>query len=86
MRMRQKKTSSGKVYFYYDTCAKPRKWLPLGSDFFEALRKYADYEQEYSQELTARIERELCAHCAANVVTQDAVGLPVSAQIFVRVF
>ena len=58
VRMRQKKTSSGKVYFYYDTCAKPRKWLPLGSDFFEALRKYADYEQEYSQELTARIERE----------------------------
>ena len=40
-RMRAKQTSSGKTYFYYDTCAKPRKWLPLGADYLSALKKYA---------------------------------------------
>lgn len=49
-RMRSKITSSGKTYYYYDTCSKPRKWLTLGGDYLEALRKYAEYEKEYNTE------------------------------------
>ena len=57
--MRAKKTSSGRVYYYYDTCAKPRKWLALGADFLEALKKYADYEIEYNEkEMAERINRQ----------------------------
>ena len=66
-RMRAKTTSSGKVYYYYDTCAKPRKWLALGSDFFEALRKYADYEQEYcEQQIHGRLNAALTFRYVAN--------------------
>lgn len=57
-RMRAKKNSSGRVYYYYDTCAKPRKWLALGADFLEALKRYADYEIEYNEkEMAERINR-----------------------------
>lgn len=57
-RMRSKQTSSGRVYFYYDTCLKPRKWLPLGSDFLAALKQYADLEKEYNvKEMRERVNR-----------------------------
>ncbi|MFV2028862.1 tyrosine-type recombinase/integrase [Neisseria sp. S1] len=56
-RMRQKKTSSGRIYYYYDTCESPRKWLPLGSDFLAALKQYADYEREYSDGLLQQINQ-----------------------------
>ncbi|MDR2874960.1 MAG: tyrosine-type recombinase/integrase [Methylobacillus sp.] len=43
MRARQQK--SGKVYYYYDLGGKPRKELPLGSDYIEAVRKWAELEE-----------------------------------------
>lgn len=49
-KMRTKQTSSGKTYYYYDTCSKPRKWLPLGADFLEALRQYAELEQDMGEQ------------------------------------
>ena len=52
--MRSKTTKNGNVYYYYDTCAKPRKWLALGCDYLDALKKYADYEREFSDGLLAR--------------------------------
>lgn len=59
-RLREKKSSSGKLYYYYDTCQKPRKWLPLGSDFYEALRRYADLEKEYcEQAMSAKVNEVL---------------------------
>lgn len=48
-RMRRKTTRSGKTYYYYDTCAKPRKWLPLGTELIAALKKYTEYEQQYNE-------------------------------------
>ena len=54
-RMRAKQTSSGKTYFYYDTCAKPRKWLPLGADYLAALKKYADLDLQYNDKMAAAI-------------------------------
>ena len=47
-RMRSKTTLKGNVYYYYDTCAKPRKWLALGGNYLDALKKYAEYEKEYN--------------------------------------
>ncbi|WP_081084550.1 tyrosine-type recombinase/integrase [Burkholderia territorii] len=44
-RMRVKKTSRGKTYYYYDMGGKPRRWQALGGDFVDALRLYADLEQ-----------------------------------------
>ncbi|WP_334018145.1 tyrosine-type recombinase/integrase [Burkholderia orbicola] len=44
-RMRLKRTSSNKTYYYYDMGGKPRKWKALGGDFVDALRLYADLEQ-----------------------------------------
>ena len=42
--MRAKRTSSGKVYYYYDTCQKPRKWIALGSVFADAAIKYSELD------------------------------------------
>lgn len=44
--MRAKKTSSGRIYYYYDCGGKPRKWIPLGSVFVDAARQYANLEKQ----------------------------------------
>jgi integrase len=43
--MRKRVQRSGKVYYYFDTGAKPRKEIPLGDDYFVALRRYAELNQ-----------------------------------------
>jgi integrase len=35
---------SGKVYYYYDTGAKPRREIPLGGDYALAVKKWAELE------------------------------------------
>lgn len=40
--MRPRKQKSGKTYYYLDKGGKPRKEIPLGDDYFEAIKKYAD--------------------------------------------
>ena len=75
-RMRQKLSSSGRVFYYYDTCAKPRKWLPLGADYLEALKKYADLEMEYNAvEMAARMNAELTFKKAADRYLREVVPL-----------
>lgn len=44
-RMRARPQKSGKVYYYYDLGGKPRKETPLGSDYTEAVRKWAELEE-----------------------------------------
>lgn len=46
--MRARKQRSGNVYYYYDTGAKPRKEIPLGDDYVQAVRKWAELEHEQS--------------------------------------
>lgn len=41
----RKRTRVSGTYYFFDTGAKPRKEVPLGSDFILALRKYADLVQ-----------------------------------------
>lgn len=43
--MRKRVQRSGKVYYYFDTGAKPRKEIPLGDDYFQALRRYAELNE-----------------------------------------
>lgn len=44
--MRARAQKSGKVYYYLDAGEKPRRELPLGADYFEAIKKYALLKQE----------------------------------------
>jgi integrase len=39
---RARKQKSGRIYYYFDTGAKPRKEIPLGPNLSEALVKYAE--------------------------------------------
>lgn len=45
-RMRKRKQRSGRIYYYYDTGGKPRKEIPLGSDYVEAVQKWAGLEAD----------------------------------------
>ncbi len=40
--LRSRKSSSGKVFYYFDTGGKPRKSIPLGSDYALALKQWAE--------------------------------------------
>lgn len=44
-RFRVREKPSGKVYYYYDCGGKPRKEIPLGSDYGMAIKKWAELEQ-----------------------------------------
>ncbi|MGQ5524963.1 tyrosine-type recombinase/integrase [Chitinimonas sp. PSY-7] len=52
-RMRARRQKSGKVYFYYDSGGTPRRELPLGDNYVEAIRRWA--ELEYSPTPIAKI-------------------------------
>lgn len=45
-RLRERKKKSGKVYYYYDAGGKPRKEIPLGSDYGLAIMEYAKLEKD----------------------------------------
>lgn len=50
--MRARQQRSGKVYYYYDTGAKPRHEIPLGDDYILAVQQWAQLQQA---EPTARL-------------------------------
>lgn len=45
-KMRSREQRSGKVFYYYDAGGKPRKEIPLGSDYNLAVKKWAELHQE----------------------------------------
>lgn len=45
-RLRARAQKSGKVYYYYDSGGKPRKEIPLGADYVEAVRRWAALEAD----------------------------------------
>lgn len=63
---RARPQKSGKVYYYFDAGGKPRKELPLGSDYVAAVRKWAELKAQHSVaaavttflELADRYDRE----------------------------
>lgn len=73
-RLREKKLPSGNIYYYYDTCQKPRKWLPLGADFYEALKQYEILEQEYNvAELSAQVNEVLTFQYVAKRYVREVL-------------
>lgn len=42
--MRKPVRANGRVYCFFDTGAKPRKEIPLGTDYIVALSKYAELQ------------------------------------------
>lgn len=48
-RLRARKKPSGTVCYYYDTGGKPRKEIPLGSDYGLAVMKWAELERAGSE-------------------------------------
>lgn len=53
-RLRERKKPSGKVYYYYDLGGKPRKEIPLGSDYGLAIMKYAELERDRTADAIRR--------------------------------
>lgn len=47
-RMRKRVQKSGVAYYYYDTGGKPRKEIPLGKDYIQAVQKWAELEADTS--------------------------------------
>ena len=67
--LRGRKQRSGRVFYYYDTGAKPRREIPLGSDYALAVKRWAELEigaRERHQEIVTfryvaeRYQRESC--------------------------
>lgn len=44
---RARKQKSGKVYYYFDAGGKPRKEVPLGSDYVTAVRTWAELKAQH---------------------------------------
>ena len=42
--MRARRRPNGRTYYFYDKGGRPRKELPLGLDYVQALKKYAEFE------------------------------------------
>lgn len=55
-RLRARKKSSGRIYYYYDCGGQPRKEIPLGSDYGLAIMKYAELERD---RMADNIKREV---------------------------
>lgn len=45
-RMRARPKANGVIWYYYDKGGKPRKEIPLGNNYAQAVRKWADLEQD----------------------------------------
>ena len=63
---RERKQKSGKVYYYFDTGQKPRREIPLGSDFREAVKRWLELSAtgvqmpgETFADLAAKYEAEI---------------------------
>jgi len=76
---RARPQKSGKVYYYFDAGGKPRKEIPLGSDYVTAVRKWAELAEcreaativTNFKELADRYEREvLPAKASSTQATQ----------------
>lgn len=54
-RLRARRMRSGKVWYYYDTGERPRREIPLGSDYALAVKKWAELEIDGRSRVAALI-------------------------------
>lgn len=90
-RLRMRRKPSGSVLYYYDTGKKPRKEIPLGSDYALALKKYAELEMDGQQRHTAvitfryvaeRYRLEVLPHKPKNTADDYANCFPALLEFF----
>ncbi|RAI69266.1 integrase [Pseudomonas fluorescens] len=70
-RLRKRTQRSGKVYYYYDTGSKPRREIPLGSDYGLAILEYAKLEK--SRVSVALVRTVLTFEYVANLYMEEVV-------------
>ncbi|MNI15851.1 site-specific tyrosine recombinase XerC [compost metagenome] len=76
-RLRQRKQRSGRVYYYYDTGSTPRREIPLGSDYGQAILEYAKLEKtRVSVEMAQAV---LTFEYVANLYMKEVVPTKASA-------
>lgn len=79
--MRARKQKNGTVFYYYDTGSKPRKEIPLGKCYIEAMRKWAELEGRNEQPLITfkdvadRYRREIIPLKAARTQADNHIEL-----------
>ena len=71
-RMRVKISSSGKKFYYHDLGGTPRRWVSLGSEFVEALRKYAEAEEGNLEHVSTVTFRHVAERYIKEVIPQKA--------------
>lgn len=72
-RFRARKQKSGKTYYYFDTQSKPRREIPLGSDYREAVKKWLELSALPDQPATYDFE-ELASKYETEVIPLKAVS------------
>lgn len=89
-RFRARKQKSGTIYYYFDTGQRPRKEIPLGSDYVVAVRKWADLIGAEGkdapvtnfEELAKKYERELLPTKAKSTQATNRSDLKLLRQFF----
>ncbi|WP_223504876.1 tyrosine recombinase XerC [Pseudomonas sp. BF-R-24] len=76
-RLRKRKQRSGTVYYYYDTGTKPRREIPLGSDYGLAILEYAKLEKTRVSAALARTV--ITFDYVANLYMEEVVPTKASA-------
>jgi len=71
-RMRKRVQRSGKVYYYYDSGGKPRHEIPLGSDYVQAVQKWAELEADGSQIISATTFKDAALRYVREVLPTKA--------------
>lgn len=70
-RLRERKKASGRTFYYYDAGGKPRKEIPLGSDYGLAVMKYATFERDRTS--TALVQQVLTFRYVAEKYLVEVV-------------
>lgn len=69
---RARKQKSGTVFYYFDLGGKPRKEMPLGSDYVMAVRKWSELMQREEEALLAADFEALADRYERDVLTLQA--------------
>ncbi|WP_394065284.1 tyrosine-type recombinase/integrase [Alcaligenes sp. WGS1538] len=71
-RMRRRVQRSGRVFYYYDAGGKPRKEIPLGSDYVFAVQRWAELEADSSTPAPTVIFRDAALRYVRDVLPSKA--------------
>jgi len=72
--MRKRVQRSGKAYYYYDTGGKPRREIPLGSDYVQAVQKWAELEADASLPVPAITFKDAALRYVREILPTKAVS------------